>query len=203
MALPIAGPVVRPALDSLRRSAPGERGYWRQAIGSGPRPVVRTDPAAVSTRRTAKPAAGKRAPRKRTSLYASTASFLILTLAVAIGATAESPSLMSQQDYAGARRGLQAEWRLELAQCRAREGGEKDRCRAAARGADRVRKAELEARYRGTVGAGAGVEQARVRMRYEVAKAGCLASPDERASCLAAARAGRARALADARPSTT
>jgi len=165
--------------------------------------VVRTNPAAFSTRRTGKPAVRKRAARRRTSLYATTASFLLLTLAVAIGATAESPSLMSQQDYLGARRGLQAEWRLDLAQCRAREGSEKDMCRAAARGADGVRKAQLEARYRGTVGAGAGIDLARARMRYEVAKAGCLSRLDDRAPCLAAARAERARALAEARPSTT
>ena len=201
--LPIAGPVVRPDLDSFGREVLHPRGPWRQPIGRGPRPVVRTDPAAFSTPRTGKTPVPKRAARRRTPLYATTASFLLLTLAVAIGATAESPSLMSQQDYLGARRGLEADWRLDLAQCRAREGGEKDMCRAAARGADRVRKAELEARYRGTVGAGAGIEQARARMRYDVAKAGCLSRVDDRSSCLAAARAERVRALADARPSAT
>ena len=201
-ALPIAGPVIRPALDSFRRELP-DTGYSRQPIGRGPRPVVRTDPAKISTPRLGRPMR-KRSTRRRTTLYASTASALLLTLALGIGATAESPrSLMSQQDFVEARRGLDAESRLALAQCRNFEGGEKDTCRAAARGGDRVRRAELEARYRGTVGAEAEVAQARARMRFEVAKAGCLARRDDRVACLAEARAERARALADGSPSTT
>jgi hypothetical protein len=165
--------------------------------------VVRTNPAKISTRRIGKPAK-KPVTRRRTALYATAASALLLTLALGIGAAVESPrSLLSQQVYVEARRALDAESRMALGQCRSLEGREKAICRAAARGDDRVRRAELEARYRGTVGAEAEVAGVRARARYEVAKAGCLARYDERVSCLSAARAERARALADARPSAT
>ena len=203
-ALPIAGPVVRPALDPLRPDALLDPGYRRQPIGRGPRPVVRTDPAKISTPRLGKPAARKRATRRRTTLYATTGSVLLLTLVLGIGAMAESPrSLISQAAYLEAKRAIDAEARLALATCRAVQGREKDICRATARGEDRVRRAELEARYRGTVGAEVQIAEARARMRFEVAKAGCLAWEDGRTACLAAARAERARALADASPSTT
>ena len=203
-ALPIAGPVVRPALDFFRRDDLVETGYRRQPIGRGPRPVVRTDPAKISTRRTGKPAVRKRAARRRTTIYATTASVLLLTLALGISATAESPrSLMSQQDYQVARRGLDAQARVALAQCRGLESRVKSMCRAAARGDERIRRAALEARSRGTVDAQAGIEAQRARMRFEVAKAGCLARAEGRTTCLEAARAERARTLADARPSAT
>lgn len=202
-ALPIAGPVVRPALDSFRREPAEESGRSRRLIGRDPRPVIRTNPASISTRRIGRPAR-KRPARRRAPLYAATACALLLSFALGIGATVESPrSLMSQQDYAQARRALDAEGRLALAQCRAVDDQEKAVCRAEARGGERVKRAELEARYRGTVGAEAAVAQVRARMRFEVAKAGCLARDADRVGCLAAARAERARALAEAGLSTT
>ena len=188
-ALPIAGPVVRPALDPLRRDALLETGYRRQPIGRGPRPVIRTDPAKISTRRIGKPAARTHATRRRSTLYATTAPILLLALAIGIGATESPRSLISQNEYLEARRGLDSEARLALATCRAVEGPEKGICRATARGEDRVRRAELEARYRGTVGAEVQIAEARARMRFEVAKAACLASVEDRKACLAAARA--------------
>lgn len=201
-ALPIAGPVIRPALDFSRRGLGDVPGYSRQPIGRGPRPVIRTDPASRSTRRRGQPPPARRA-LKRTTLFATTAAAILISLtALGIGATVDSPrSLMSLQDYQEARRALEAESRVALARCRAFEGAQKEVCRAQARGEDRVGRAELEARYRGTVAAEADVGLARARTRYEVARARCSERADaDRGACLTAARAEKARALAEARP---
>jgi DNA-binding beta-propeller fold protein YncE len=72
--------------------------------------------AKLSTPRLGKPAARNRATRRRTTLYATTGSGLLLTLALGIGAMAESPrSLISQNEYFEAKHGLDAQARLALA----------------------------------------------------------------------------------------
>lgn len=100
------------------------------------------------------------------------ASLLAAAMAAGIGAGMESPrTLMTPHDYVEARKALEAETRFALGECRKLEGLEKLVCRAQARGEDRVRKAQLEARYRGTVAAEAHVDAARAKARYELARA--------------------------------
>ena len=197
-ALPMEGPVARPALSSSRR-------YSRVPIGCGPRAIVRTDPARVASRRIARLPAPRRT-HKHTALYVTGAFALVISLtALGIGASVDSPrSLMSRGDYDQARRTIEAEARIALAQCRALEGRDKEVCKAQARGEERVSKADLDARYRGTVAAESDARLARTKAQYEVARASCTdRSGEERGACLKAARAEKLKALADARPSTT
>ena len=84
--------------------------------------------------------------------------------AVGIGAGFDAPrSLMTRQDYAQAKKELDAQWRLALAQCRDLEDARKSPCRTVARADDQVRKAELEVRYLGTVTAESDARAARAR----------------------------------------
>ena len=117
-------------------------------------------------------------------IYGTLAGFVIASVAaVGIGAGIETPrSFMTRDDYVSARLTLESQTRLELGQCRVLESPDKSACRSGVRANDRVRKAELEARYRGTVDAESELQAVRARN---------------------AARAERARMLADARPSRT
>lgn len=197
-ALPLEGPVARPALSSSRR-------YSREPIGRGQRAIVRTDPARVTSRRIAKPPVPRRRS-KHTALYVTAAFAVVISLtALGIGASVDSPrSLMSRVDYAQTRRTIEADARAALSQCRALEGRDKDVCKARARGEEMVSRADLEARYRGTFAAESDARLARAKAQYEMARAGCAdRAGEERGACLKAARAGKAKALAAARPSAT
>ena len=197
-ALPIEGPVARPALSSSGR-------YSRQPIGRGTRAIVRTDPARVASRRIANGPAPRRTPN-HSALYVTAAFAVVISLtALGIGASVDSPrSLMARADYDQARRVIEAEARAALAQCRALEARDKDVCKAQARGQERVSKADLDARYRGTVAAESDTRLARAKATYEVARASCAnRAGEERSACLKAARAEKVKALADARPSAT
>ena len=137
----------------------------RQPIGLGPREVLRTDPARVrKVARTArrKPRTAAVSPMR---FYGTLAGLFVLSAAaVGIGASVESPrSFMAGQDYVQARKMIEAEWRLALAQCRALEETRRSQCRALARADDQVRKAELEVRYLGTVNAQSDARAAKAR----------------------------------------
>jgi len=139
-------------------------------------------------------------------LYGSILGLVVASVAaVGIGASLESPrSLMTRQDYAEAQKAADSETRSALAQCRSLEGAAKALCRATARADEHVRKAELEARYRGTVESESEVRLAKVRAAFDVARARCNERTGEaRSTCLTSARTERARALAEARASTT
>lgn len=193
------GPV-RPA---LRISSDDARAA-RRPIGRGARAIRHTDPARVRTQR--RVAASVPLPHarrvKRTTFYAALiGAFLVSAAAMAISAAVDSPrSLMSPVDYAEAKRAIDADARLAYAKCRDSENETRDVCRAEARAEERVRKAELEARYRGTVGAAADAKLARAKAKYDVARVKCAAEQGEdRIACLRAARTEKARALTEAK----
>ena len=196
--LPIAGPVVRPALSSSStREAFPHQLYSRQPIGRGPRPVIRTDPASVNTRRSVK---RRGRALKRTGLYGTAASAVLISLtALGIGMVDSPRSLMSRQAYDDSRLQIEEGRRVALASCRLVDATEKELCRAQARADERVRKADLEARYLGTVSAASQARVARVKAHFELARLQCTQRfGQERNDCLKAARSERAKALADA-----
>jgi hypothetical protein len=143
---------------------------------------------------------------KRTTLYATlVGALLVSATAFGISSAVDSPrSLMAPTDYSVARKVIESESRVALAGCRDMEGQAKDVCKAEARADERVRKADLEARYRGTVAAAADARLARAKARYEVAKARCSDQPSEgKLSCLRSARDDKAKALAEAKLAST
>jgi hypothetical protein len=124
-----------------------------------------------------------------------------LVAVAAVAATADpARALMARGDYLRAVRDIEAGTRLALANCRGLADTARTVCRANARGQDRVARAELEARYLGTVESQAHARLARARSEYDLARAMCLArAHDARKGCVAAAKAERSRAMAQAR----
>ena len=143
---------------------------------------------------------------KRTTLAATLAGAVLVSLtAFGISAAVDSPrSLMSPTDYSASKRAIESEIHGAMAKCRDLEGAARDLCKAEVRADERVRKAELEAQYRGTVAAAADVRVQKAKAEYDVAKARCADHRGEdKISCLRSARAERARAVEAAKLAST
>lgn len=138
---------------------------------------------------------------KRTTLYATIIGALVLSAAAfGISAAVDSPrTLMSPVDYSAARKGIEADVQMTVAKCADLEDQARDLCKAEARASERIRKADLEADYRGTVAAAADARLARAKARYDVARVKCGGEHGEgKISCLRSARAEKSKALSDA-----
>jgi hypothetical protein len=143
---------------------------------------------------------------KRTTLYASIIGALVLSAAAfGISAAVDSPrSLMSPVDYSASRKGIEADAQTTIAKCANLEDRGRDICKAEARASERIRKADLEADYRGTVAAAADARLARAKAQYDVARVKCGGEHgDGKLSCLRSARAEKAKALSDATLAST
>ena len=135
---------------------------------------------------------------KRTTFFFTSIFAAALSLAaLGIGASVDMPStLMSPAVYGQLKAEIEADTRLAMGNCRAAQGFEREVCRAEARSAERVKKAELYARYHGTVSAQDEIRLAHARAAYDVARARCGAFAGEaRYDCLRAARAEHTRLL--------
>ena len=135
---------------------------------------------------------------KKTTLVATLAGALLVSVtAFGISAAVDSPrSLMSPTDYSASKKAIEAQAHSLLGKCRDQDGSARDLCKAEVRADERVRKAELEAQYRGTVSAAAEVKLARAKADYDIAKARCSDHRgEEKISCLRTARSERTKAL--------
>ena len=113
-------------------------------------------------------------------------------------------TLMSPIDRDHELRAIESRTRTALAACRGATEHVRPICRLRARAEDRVARAELDARYFGTVQAEESAREVRARARFQVARAECLdGAASERARCLSAARADEAKALAHAMVAST
>lgn len=135
---------------------------------------------------------------KRTTLVLTPLLAVAASLAaMGISAAVDTPrTLMSREDYRDALRGIESATRAALGKCRNVDAGARDLCKAQVRADERVGKAELQARYYGTVSATQEVALARVKARYDVARAECSARASvEKTDCLRSAREARAREI--------
>jgi len=193
------------ARRQTRRDLPSAR-VSRRPIGLGPRAILVTNPACKATPRVVRAKPAPRRHARRTSLYAGfMAALLCSAAAFGLSFAVDSPrTLMSRSDYVLARQAIESEMRAALGQCRAVEAAAREVCRAEARAAEGVHRAELDARYRGTVAAAADVRVARAKGDFAVARARCNALDSAaRLQCLRAARSAEANAVAQARPAAT
>jgi hypothetical protein len=223
------GPVLRPALGlfsdasaSFAPAGPVRRSFLthdsdktaprirpRRQIGAGARAIIVTNPALLSTRRIAQPMTRKprgRTTMKRTTLYATlVGALLVSATAFGISSAVDAPrSLMAPGDFSVGKKAIESDARVALAGCHDLEGRAKDVCKAEARADERIRKADLEARYRGTVAAAADARLARAKAQFDVAKARCSDQHGEgKLSCLRSAREEKAKALAEAKLAST
>jgi len=139
---------------------------------------------------------------KRTTTYASLAGALMFSAAAfGISSAMDTPrTLMSRADYSVAKKAIEGETRVSLGRCRDVEGTAREICKAEVRAEERVKKADLDARYHGTVSAAADARLARAKAQYDVAKAKCGSyASEQKSECLKSARAEKARALTDAK----
>lgn len=137
-----------------------------------------------------------------TTLYASLVGALAVSAtAFGISTAVDSPrSLMSPLDYGASKKAIESETRIAISLCGDKEGQDREICKAEARADDRVRKADLEAQYRGTVSAATDARLARAKAQFEVAKVKCADQrSEEKISCLRSARAEKSKALAEAK----
>ena len=143
---------------------------------------------------------------KRTPFLLAGSLAVVLSLAaLGIGAGVDRPStLMSPTDYNGAKRAIEAHARLTYARCRLHKEAPREVCRTEARAGERVKVAELQARYYGTVAAAEESRAVKFKAGFDVARARCVAQGKaQQADCLRAAREQQARALADAKLAST
>ncbi len=134
----------------------------------------------------------------RTTLIATLAGALLVSAtAFGISAAVDSPrSLMSPEDYSVAKKAIESDARAAIAKCRDQEGQARDLCKAETRAEEQVRKADLEAQYRGTVVASADARLARAKAHYDIAKARCGDQRGEdKLTCLRSARTEKAKAV--------
>jgi len=122
-------------------------------------------------------------------------ALLLGATALGLGAAMDAPrSLMSRADRDREVRVIERHTRVALGECRALESSSREVCRARSRAEDRIARAELEARYLGTVAAAQNAGVVRAQARIDVARAQCRADdPGTVSECVAAARADEAR----------
>lgn len=138
----------------------------------------------------------------RTALVATLAgTFFFGAAALGIDAAMDSPrTLMSRPDRDKALTAIERTTRAALAQCRTGVDATRALCRTRAQAEDRIARAELDARYYGTVEAETNANLVRARARFEVARDECFAGTgSDRARCMSEARNGEAKAVALAR----
>ena len=143
---------------------------------------------------------------KRSTLYAVlVGAFIVSAGAMGVSFAVDSPrSLMDRNEYQQSKKSIEADARLNLSKCRDVEGASRELCRAEARADERVRKAELEASYRGTVAAADDAKLERAKARYDIARAKCADQHGEdKLACLKSARAEKAKSLAEAKHAAT
>ena len=139
---------------------------------------------------------------KRTTLIATIAGAILgSATALGISAAVDSPrSLMSPVDYGASKKAIEGETHAAISKCRDLESQARDLCKAEAKADERIRKADLEAQYRGTVAAAADAKLARAKAQYDLARAKCSDHRgDEKISCMRQARAEKAKAFSDAK----
>lgn len=205
----VQGPVARPALGFSPTRVSDAAAGWiglRRQIGSGARPIIVTSPSRLAARRIVHTPTRKRTPVKKTTfLLAASLAIFLSAGAFGLSAAVDSPrTLMSRADYNAGRKAIEAETRVAFGHCRTLTGAGRDVCKAEIRATERVKVADLQARYYGTVAAAEEARMAHARASFDVAKARCNAQPGNgRADCLKSARDDRSRALAEARQATT
>lgn len=203
------GPIPGSALFSFRLTPVSDgasaRIRPRRQIGTGARTIMVTNPARIASRRIAKPIQRGRTMKRTTVYVTSFFAVLVSVAALGISAAVDMPStLMSRADYSVGKKSIEAETRMAIASCRESEGSAKEICKAQARAEERVKKADLQERYHGTVAAAEEARISRTKAAYEVAKARCgIHKGDERTECLRSAREDQGRALSDAKLAST
>ncbi len=100
-------------------------------------------------------------------------SLLVVAVAAAFGYSAMSLAALSKDERKSAENRISADYKAAKGKCKDMAGNTKDVCMAQAKGANKVAKAELDARDKNTPKAHADLRVARAEAEYGVAKEKC------------------------------
>lgn len=124
----------------------------------------------------------------------------ITLIACVLGLTAAAYAELSKPELRAEEDRISAEYKSVLNNCARKSGNAKDICMAEARGAEKIARAKLDARDKGTPKAQAAVRIARAEAQYDVARENCdNLSGNDKDVCLKDAQAALVRAKADAK----
>jgi hypothetical protein len=128
------------------------------------------------------------------------AKLMALALAAAFGYSSSGLAALSKEELKAEENRISAEHKTAKDQCDSLKANAKDICVAEANGANKIAKAQLEARDKGTLKAQANARLARVEADYAVAKERCddLAG-NVKDVCVMDAKAALARGKTDAK----
>jgi len=126
--------------------------------------------------------------------------FTSLAVAAAVGVSVSAyAGLLSKEEITRENNRINADFKVQKQACDSRSGNAKDICMAEAKGNEKVARAELEARDKGTAKAREDARIARAEANYDVAKERCDDfAGNTKDVCLKDAQAALAAAKADA-----
>lgn len=111
---------------------------------------------------------------------------------------------MTRAEYASEKAGIESGYKSAHAACKPLAGNTKDVCQVEAKSDEKMKLADLEARYKATPSADYDARVARAKAQYEVAKQKCEDEPSgENGICKTNAKADESRALSDAKAAKT
>ena len=107
---------------------------------------------------------------------------------------------MSRADYSSQKESIEADFKAAKEKCKPMTGNAKDVCHAEAKADEKIRKADLEAKYKGTPGAEYDAKVAKAKAQYEVAKEKCDDKTGaDKTACKKQAKADESKAIAEAK----
>ena len=98
---------------------------------------------------------------------------MVIAVAAALGLPGITHAALSKEERKSEQDRISSTYKAAKANCKGLKGNAKDICEAEAKGAQKVAKAELEARDKGTAKEQANVRIAKAEAEYEVAKEKC------------------------------
>ena len=98
---------------------------------------------------------------------------MVLAVAAALGFSGMGYAALSKEERKGEQKRISSEYKAAKEKCDGLKGNAKDICMAEAKGAQKVAKADLEARDKGTAKAATNARVAKAEAEYDVAKEKC------------------------------
>lgn len=111
---------------------------------------------------------------------------------------------MTRAEYSAQKESIEANYKTAHASCGSLTGNSKAVCRVEARSDEKMKFADLEARYKATPGADIDARVEKAKAQYEVAEQKCEGQAGvEKTACKASAKADKDRAISDAKAAKT
>jgi hypothetical protein len=111
---------------------------------------------------------------------------------------------MTRAEYSSEKDQIEADYKAAHATCTPLAGNAKSVCKVEAKRDEKVKLADLEAKYKGTPSADADARITKAKAEYDVAKQKCEDQPAaDKSACKSSAKADETRAISDAKAAKT